>query len=66
MGAKDDKKRVVEVVDSRYQPSKAELEMDTGLPDDVTLEELDAKAVVLAKALMGDKRASGEGRQERA
>ena len=44
-------------VNSRYQPTKAELEMemDTGLPDGVTLEELDERASVLAKALMGAK-----------
>ena len=59
MGAKDKK-------DSRYQSTGADLEMDTGLPDDVTLEELDGKAVALAKALMGGKKASGEERRERA
>ena len=52
-------------VDSRYRSTEGELEMDTGLPDDVTLEELDERARRVAKALMGDRKASGEGRRER-
>ena len=41
MGAKSGKKRqVVEVVDSRYQPTKADLETDLSLPDGVTPEEV--------------------------
>ena len=42
-------------IGSRYRSTEADLEADTGLPDDVTLEELDERASILAKALKGGK-----------
>ena len=45
MGAKSGKKRVVEVMDSRYQPTKAEMEEDVSI---------DASPEAVARAVMGD------------
>ena len=45
MGAKGGKRRVVEVVDRGYQPTKAELEEDVSI---------DASAEAVARAVMGD------------
>ena len=64
MGSK--KMLEVEVADSRDRSTESDLEVATGLPDGVTWEALDERAGRVAKALMGNKKASGEGGQERA
>ena len=52
---------------SRYQSTEAELEieMDMSLPEGVTLEELDERASILARALMGSKPETHEMLKER-
>ncbi len=60
MGVGDGKKR-----GSRYRSTESDLEADTGLPDDVTLEELDERARRVAKALMGYKPETQEVLKER-
>ena len=50
---------------SRHRSVDGELDMDMGLPEGVTWEALDERARRVAKALMGDSGASGEGGQER-